>query len=100
MYEHLPAPAPALVEARVTLTQSPLTVGVGGAAVLALVPGKKGQGRQGPTVLLAPLVIRVVVVLVVIVIIGRVMVVMVVTVPIPTVALVPDENIQFIVECK
>ena len=44
--ELLPAPAPALVVAWVTLTQSPLTVRIGGAAVLVLVPGRKGLGRS------------------------------------------------------
>lgn len=69
----LPAQAPALVEAWVTLTQPPFTVRVGGADVLAGVP----------------LVIYVIVILVKIVIIGRVLVVTIVPVLIPAVALVP-----------
>ena len=44
---HLPALAPALVETRVTVTKSPFTVGVGGAAVLALIPGRKSSYNSG-----------------------------------------------------
>ena len=90
--ELLPAPAPALVVAWVSLTQSPLTVRIGGAAILVLVPGRilflerdwAGAGLNG---------FPVVEILVVIVIISRVMVVMVATVPILMVALVSIENI-------